>query len=363
MTKKIRFFGILCAFCFILAVSLMPLCLADDTYVLFMLDSSGSMADRIDGRAKLDIAKESLSSVLSEIPDEISVGLRVYGHKGNTKASLAENCKATELIVPIEKGAKELIKSKALSYRPKGNTPIALSLSKAPEDFPGVDAKRYIVLISDGLETCGGDPIAEIENLKAKGFKVVIHTVGLDVDQKTRAQLQQIAAAGGGMYLEAKNAAELGSSLKTITEDIRKKKVLTTPTASGEAVDPGNNIETAPLILAGKKYEWTALDREMLFYKIHLEKGQRFDSLLLQINKKAEDHGIFQLDFLDGDYAEWQGNRNGNFGSDMTFESIKKEIRGERAAEATDVYVRLMFKMGQNTKKIGYVLKLTLTSE
>ena len=361
MKKKVRFFGILSALCFVFAVSSTSLCLAEDTYVLFMLDSSGSMAELIDGRAKIDIAKESLSSVLSELPDEIPVGLRVYGHVGDAKASLAENCKATELIVPIEKGTQALIKSKALSYRPKGNTPIALSLSKAPEDFPSVDAKRYIVLISDGLETCGGDPIAEIENLKTKGFKVVIHTVGLDVDQKTRAQLQQIASAGGGMYLEAKNAAELGSSLKTITEDIRKKMVFATTAAQGQAIEPGSNIETAPLISSGTKYEWDAFPEEKLFYKVRVEKGQSL-GCLLQIKKKADEYGTYHLDLFDVDYVSLARSESGNYSPGETLVSVKMSFYNWEATEATDVYVRINFR-ASSKGKIGYAFKPILKSE
>lgn len=362
MKKKIRSFGILSAFCFIFVASLTSLCFAEDSYVLFLLDASGSMADPIEGKTKLDIAKESLSSALSEIPAEIPVGLRVYGHISDKSISLVENCrKATELIVPIEKGAKDLIKSKALSYSPKGNTPIALSLSKAPEDFPGVDAKRYIVLISDGVETCGGDPIAVIEDLKTKGFKVVIHTVGLDVDQKTRAQLQQIASAGGGMYLEAKNAAELGSSLKTITEDIRKKMVFATTAAQGQALQPGSNIETAPLITAGTKYEWDAFPEEMLFYKIRVDKGQSLGGLL-QIKKKADDYGIYYLDLFDVDYVSLARSESGNYSPGETLVSIKMRFYNWQATEATDVYVRLKFKA--STKgKIGYAYKAIVKSE
>ena len=352
MAKRLLFCGALFVFCFLFVVSLTSICLAEDTYVLFLLDSSGSMGEQIEGKMKLDIAKESLSAVLSEIPDEIGTGMRVYGSIYDETLSEGENCRATELIVPVGKGTKDLIKSKAGSYSPSGYTPIALSLSKAPQDFPSVDAKRYIILISDGKETCAGDPVAEINRLKQMGFNVVVHTVGFDVDQETRAQLQQIASASGGKYLDAKNSAELGSSLKIIVEDVRKKKVFT-PTVVGKVVEPGSNIETAPLISAGTKYEGDILPGEMLFYKIRMNKGKNME-VLLQQKKKDDVTGAFYLDIFDGDYVEL-GGTSAFFGYG-TLVSQRMSLTGS-VSEDSDVYLRLK---GDFKEKIGYTIKIDL---
>jgi hypothetical protein len=353
MAKRLWLCGGFIIFCFVFVMCIAGVCFAEDAYVLFLLDASGSMSEQLEGKVKIDIAKEALSSVLSEIPDDIALGMRVYGATYDQTLPEEENCKATELIVPIGKGTKDSIRSRAFSYSPKGYTPIALSLSKAPQDFPSVDAKRYIILISDGKETCGGDPVAEINRLKLMGFKVVIHTVGFNVDEQTRLQLQQIASAGGGMYLDAKNSAELGSSLKVIVEDVRKKKEFTTTAVEGKMVEPGSNIETAPLISAGIKYESDMLPGEMLFYKIQAKKGQEIE-VLLQLKKSEEATGIFYLNTFDRDYVELGGTQ-AFFGRGAVVAN-RMSLTG-RAEEDSDIYLRLK---GDFEEKIGYAIKVGL---
>ena len=63
--------------------------------VELILDSSGSMAERLDsGQTRIDAAKEVLTDVINELPEQpnINVGFRVYGHKGNnTEAGKSES--------------------------------------------------------------------------------------------------------------------------------------------------------------------------------------------------------------------------------------------------------------------------------
>ena len=77
---------------------------------------------------------------------------------------------------------------------PRGQTPIAYSLQQAAQDFGAPsDEERAMILVSDGIETCGGDPLATVRDLTAKGFKVKVHTIGFDVDAAARAQLEAIS--------------------------------------------------------------------------------------------------------------------------------------------------------------------------
>ena len=267
-----------------------------DKFVLFMVDASGSMSQQLQGRMKMDIAKDAISSVLEEIPDTIPMGLRAYGHKFDRDRSDQENCLETELLVPIEKGTKVRIIREVNKLQPRGHTPIAYSLSKAPEDFPHFDAERIIILVSDGKETCGGDPIAVINDLKRRGFKFVVHTVGFDVDEETRRQLKGIADASGGKYMDAGSAQELGESLKTVTEEIRQK---ITFGEDAKRVQPGRGFGDAGLIQQGEMYAYNILPGETHFYKFGVEKG---DKVTATVTMKRHNKGtpkIIGLRYID----------------------------------------------------------------
>ena len=193
-----------------------------DKVVLLMIDASGSMSQQLQGRMKMDIAKDAITSLLNEMPDDVPLGLRAYGHYFDQNKSDEENCQATELLVPIKKGTKLEITQQVADLSPRGHTPIAYSLSKAPEDFPAYDAEKVIILVSDGQETCGLDPAQMILDLKRKGFDFIVHTIGFDVDEATKRQLTVISQASGGVYLDAGSSQELTASLRTVTEDVMK---------------------------------------------------------------------------------------------------------------------------------------------
>ncbi len=96
--------------------------------------------------------------------------------------------------------------------QPKGMTPIAYTLEQAVNDFFGMTGKNIIVLVSDGEETCGGDPLAMADYIVSLGIGLKVYVVGFDVSSKE--QLEEIALRTGGHYYDARNAIELGQALK-----------------------------------------------------------------------------------------------------------------------------------------------------
>ena len=282
---------------FILSILFALMCslptFAADKFVLFMVDASGSMSQKLEGQMKMDIAKDAITSVLNEIPDSVPMGLRAYGHYFDRNKTDDENCLASELLVPIEKGTKLKIIQKVYNLSPRGHTPIAYSLSKAPEDFPHFDAERIIILVSDGKETCGGDPIAVINDLKRRGFKFVVHTVGFDVDEETRRQLKGISDASGGKYMDAGNAQELGESLKTVTKEIRQK---ITFGEDAKRVKPGRGFSDAGYVSSGETYAYNILPGETHYYKFDVEEG---DKVTVTVTMKRHESGSVAADELE----------------------------------------------------------------
>lgn len=195
--------------------------------VQLVFDSSGSMAQEVSpGLTRIEAAKQVLNDVVDAIPESegINVGFRVYGHEGsNQEADRAISCQSTELIVPVEGTNKELLRAAIESYQPVGWTPITLALEEAANDFspPAEGEVNAIVLVTDGLETCGGNACDAAAALAEGEVNVTTYVVGFGLTQDEQATLQCIADAGGGLNLSAGNADELNTALFTVLEELR----------------------------------------------------------------------------------------------------------------------------------------------
>lgn len=235
--KKIFLLITMCSF-FIL-----PSAAFAKTNVEFLIDFSGSMNKQVGGETQIESAKKALMQSLNKIPEDTEVALRLYGHRVE-QANKEQSCQDTELVIPMSPKNADQFKNSLASLGPKGYTPIAFSLQQAKNDFSMTnEAKRVIILLSDGEETCGGDPVQVLKDLKASGFEVVVHTIGFNVDANTKAQLQAIANVGGGKYFDAQGSAALGKALEEATQQsfvIEKEKAI-----YGNEVQGGNSYETA----------------------------------------------------------------------------------------------------------------------
>lgn len=187
--------------------------------IVILFDSSGSMAEKIEDRRKIDIAKDSLFRFINSLDKGINLGLIVYGHKGSNRLSdKTISCQGIEEIYkigPIE--LETIIKEKLEKFQPTGWTPIANSLEKAREvleKYPAETNDNMIILISDGEETCGGDPVAKAKSLINSNLKIVTNVIGFDVSDKEEEKLKDIAVNGGGKYFSVDSQEELDNALR-----------------------------------------------------------------------------------------------------------------------------------------------------
>ncbi len=186
--------------------------------VLFILDGSGSMAAQIDGKPKMDVAKEVMINAIKGLPDNVNVGLQVYGHRSKG------DCDDIETLAEVGPTDKEALIQKINSIKPMGKTPITKSFEIAGEKLGAMEDETTVILVSDGEETCEGDPCALVKSLKEKGINVKVHVVGFDVGAKEKEQLSCIAEAGGGKYFAADNAAQLEEALAEVEQEVAVKK-------------------------------------------------------------------------------------------------------------------------------------------
>ncbi len=182
-----------------------------DFAVELILDASGSMLKRINGKRRIAIAREVLIKAVKEtIPPKTQVALRVFGHKK------ADSCR-TDLemrLQPLNVKKTSRIISK-INAKNLAKTPIADSLAKVADDLSKVKGKKVVILVTDGEETCDGDPAKEIQTLKDKGVDVRINIVGFAIDnEKLKAQFAEWAKLGNGAYFEANDKKSLDEAIK-----------------------------------------------------------------------------------------------------------------------------------------------------
>lgn len=154
------------------------------TRILFVFDASKSMKTKHGNKTRIQGAKELFNSFIDSLSNQknIQFALRMYGH---TVKYPPGDCKDSKLIVPFSKNNIGLIKQKVSEAKPTGITPIEHSLTQSANDFPDTKAHNIIILMTDGIEECGGDPCKARQALVEKGivFKPFIIGIGLSPEQ------------------------------------------------------------------------------------------------------------------------------------------------------------------------------------
>lgn len=257
-------------------------CNTAERSVLLILDASGSMNAKLpNGETRIAVAQRATKGVAGFVPAQSQLSLRMYGAQSPASR---KNCEDTHLAVPFGAASAnaDAIAAQANGVKAQGYTPIAYSLEQAANDFPADAKERIIVLVSDGKETCKGDPVLAAKALAGKG--ITVHTVGFIVDTAARGQLQSIAQITGGTYFDAPVGPELPDTLKSAFAAC-KKRVVTLP----------------PKPQPGKLRTTSAVYTHEI---INSETGQKvavFDRVQTQVELPA---GVYEVKFGPG---SWKG--------------------------------------------------------
>ncbi|MCF2528705.1 vWA domain-containing protein [Yinghuangia soli] len=224
-----------------------------DGRLLVALDVSGSMNEPdgtgAPGATKISAARSAIGSLVGGVPAASPLGLRTYGG----------SCTSTSLLVPVGPVDKSAFDSAVAAVRPSGDTPIALALQKAAADLPG-PGRRTILLVSDGKETCGGDPVAEARKLAAADIGITIDVIGFRLDKAGQDQLTDVAQAGGGRFYDVQSGAELASRLRRAADRaLRPYRPAGTPVTgtpvreTAPVLRPGEYLDVMPPTTAGEQ--------------------------------------------------------------------------------------------------------------
>ena len=153
--------------------------------ILFVFDGSQSMFGHWESGMKIDIAKQMLNELVDSLKnvENLDLAFRAYGHQSPYISGSQRDCKDTKLEVPFNAGGAWDIKKALEKIQPKGTTPIAYSLEQSAKDFPPcVNCRNMIILITDGIEECYGDPCAVSLALQSKGIVLKPFVIGIGLD-------------------------------------------------------------------------------------------------------------------------------------------------------------------------------------
>ncbi|NIX76545.1 vWA domain-containing protein [Microvirga terricola] len=209
---------------------------------VLVIDASNSMWGRIDGKAKMEIARDAVGSVVDTLPKGTRLGIVAYGHRR------AGDCSDIEAILPLGPVDKSKVQAVANRLTPRGKTPITAALKEAA-GLLDAGKPGNVIIVTDGIETCKADPCALAEELKRANAGFVAHVIGFDVSSVERPKLSCIAERTGGTFVAASNAGELGQALKASVQAKAKPAVVTRKIAL-EATDGGRPVSNAAFTVA-----------------------------------------------------------------------------------------------------------------
>lgn len=299
MRRIQRLVAVLCAVLPALGGLASPTAAQPAPALLLILDASGSMWGQIEGTNKIVIAREVVGDLLDGLADDAQVGLVAYGHRREG------DCADIETVVPIGALDRGALKAKVNALNPRGKTPITASVEEAFAAIAGRDSATTVILVSDGLETCGGDPCAAVKLARQAGSRFLLHVVGFDVAGEDVSQLECAAQAGGGLFFSAENAGQLSAALEqavAMPAEVPAGRLVVTAVADGQPQDAAIHVTTSASgeeVGGGRTY--TGPDTNPR--RIPLPDG-RFDVVVQAVGIKGAIERRFEIEIADGSTVE-----------------------------------------------------------
>lgn len=239
---------------------------------IIVLDASGSMWGQIDGRAKLEIAREALGQVLQSIPADTEIGLMAYGHRSKG------DCNDIELVVPPAKGTAAAIVAAANEMKFLGKTPLSEAVRKAAEDLRYTEEKANVILITDGIETCNADPCALGTELEQSGVDFTAHVVGFGLTEDEGRAVACLAENTGGKYIQASDAGALVDALKT-TVALAEPEPAPEPPPAPAPAKLETNVDPILRLTAGQDEPQSVIDDAIFEFYPMTDEGPAADRI------------------------------------------------------------------------------------
>lgn len=204
--------------------------------IIFIYDASGSMWGQMEGKTKMEIAANVMTDAVNKLPDNQELGLVAYGHRKKG------DCEDVEFLVAVGNGSKSEVNQSLKGIKPLGKTPLAYSALQVIDQLRTTKMKATIILVTDGIESCGGNICEVIRAARAEGIDFKLHIIGFGLKEGETEQLKCAAEAGNGNYYDAADAGGLGEVLEEATGTTIDEPI---PNISIYAAKNGKGVDAA----------------------------------------------------------------------------------------------------------------------
>lgn len=192
---------------------------------MLVFDASSSMALPKAGPMppRITEARQAMADVLPDIAPLRRIGLMVYGP---SQAAGRASCDGISVRFGPRPDATQSVTAALDSLEPSGLTPLTAAVQSAAETMAFRDTPAIIVVITDGIETCGGQPCVLGRQLAQQGAHITVHVVGFRRVRDTVSlngvsdgggkhdRLRCLAQETGGSYVDTETVAELSAALR-----------------------------------------------------------------------------------------------------------------------------------------------------
>ncbi|MEQ9328851.1 MAG: VWA domain-containing protein [Rhodospirillales bacterium] len=180
--------------------------------VVLVVDASGSMEDSIPGASsRMQASKGAIGNLVQSMPGDIDIGLIEFTDCNQVKRD--------RFYSPSERQA---LIDQVNRLSPTRGTPLELAVRRAglviSESVEGV-----IVVVTDGSDSCNGDPCAAARAIASSKPNVKINVIDIS-GSATNPSAQCMAQATGGRVFQPNSAAEMQVMVQQASEqpDARK---------------------------------------------------------------------------------------------------------------------------------------------
>ena len=270
-----------------------------ETNLLYILDVSGSMWGQIDGTSKIETARKVLTATMRDLPAETNVGLMAYGHRKEG------SCKDVEIISAVSRPNIELLVAKINKLQPLGKTPLAESIKQSVSAFSEKKGNNHVLLISDGLESCNGDPCAAASVAHNSGVGVKIHVLGFDLSDEQQKKLRCIAEQGEGQFFTANSTGDFSRAMSQAVTvvvqapPVSKKVNLIAPKSGGALLTAPSTTWVSTNDGLEKSVAWLRKGQEAV-YSFKNDEAATFDRFTVFIGS-AHGNNLKEFELLAGD--------------------------------------------------------------
>jgi Ca-activated chloride channel homolog len=308
--------------------------LPEKTRILFVLDGSGSMeALWAPSESRMDIAKRILVRLVDSlrVNTDLELALRIYGHRYSRQAN---NCQDSKLEVPFAPGNHNNIIAKIKEIQPRGVTPITYSLLQAANDFPTSKGYRNIlILITDGIESCGADPCGASVELQKKGVFLRPFVIGLGIPGGKALDCM-------GKYIDSSNANEFNQVLNESIETTFAKTTVSVQLLDGQQLprETNLNITFVNSVTGNAAYEFVHyLDRQGIPDSVQIDPVLSYDMVVntlpkvvvRRVNIENGKHNVLRIPAAQGSLVV-RPEARGNAFSLLVRENGKSELLNQQ---------------------------------